>query len=778
MSAGSITRRALLAGLTAVIVILVGATAAQAAPEPTKFLFNRHIGWEVNKATLGNVCSLSEECQPAKESHEPAEPGGFAFPGGVAVSKETGNVYVADKLNRRIQELTPEGRFVSMFGWEVNRTKVEAKASQAEQNVCTAASKDVCQAGVSGDLPGQLHYLKSLAVDPVGGAVWVAEGNEASGVPTERVQKFTATGQWVLEIGKGVNETTKGNLCTHEEEVKEARKCAAPAAEPGSEPGQFNFEVESSSLLAVGGPEDLLYVGDEGRVQKFKATGQSAGEIPLTAFPSSSKATAVAVNPAGELFVVEEHAGGIHIYNAKGELQPTVIDAAGGPLAVAIDTLGRPVLIEGSHGLLYTTTGVKLSQFAQPSGEMGAPQALAFGPSGELYVADGGTQEVEAYTPAVYPLAATCSASEVAATSARLCGEVNPNEMPTIGLFDYGTTKGSLNTPSVFSGEGGAFVPITAAVAGLVPNQTYYFKTVAEGKFGGETRVSAGEELSFQTPIIAPQILGEPTASFITGETAVLDGALNPEHTNTTYRFEYAPCPALPCPQATTTTSQESPQNGELPVAQEAKGLAADTTYRYRLLAENETHQAATGPEQAFTTAPAASVTASTGPASAVTATSAVVTGTVNPDGERASYTFEFGVWEGAATQYGIVQSASTGAGSTPLEEALLLTGLQPGTTYAYRIAITSGHSHATGTAALFMTQGLPSLLIPPGVSPLLAIPNIAFPQPATAPKTTVRKAPTRAQKLAAALKACAKKPKQQRPSCRKQARKRYGKAS
>jgi hypothetical protein len=43
-------------------------------------------------------------------------------------------------------------------------------------------------------------------------------------------------------------------------------------------------------------------------------------------------------------------------------------------------------------------------------------------------------------------------------------------------------------------------------------------------------------------------------------------------------------------------------------------------------------------------------------------------------------------------------------------------------------------------------------------------------------PKTKP-KALTRAQKLAKALKACKKKPKRERPSCEKQARKLYGRA-
>ena len=61
-----------------------------------------------------------------------------------------------------------------------------------------------------------------------------------------RVQEFTATGTWVLEIGKEVNETKKTNLCTEREVETESVKCQGPALTPvGSsasttEHGAFN----------------------------------------------------------------------------------------------------------------------------------------------------------------------------------------------------------------------------------------------------------------------------------------------------------------------------------------------------------------------------------------------------------------------------------------------------------------------------------------------------------------------------------------------------------
>jgi hypothetical protein len=103
------------------------------------------------------------------------------------------------------------------------------------------------------------------------------------------------------------------------------------------------------------------------------------------------------------------------------------------------------------------------------------------------------------------------------------------------------------------------------------------------------------------------------------------------------------------------------------------------------------------------------------------------------------------------------------------------LTGLQPGTTYAYRIVVRSGYGTAFGAEQTFTTAGLPTLITQPLSPPLLAVPAIAFPTE-SAPLTSKPKPKPNAQKLAKALKACKKiKKKSKRASCVRQANKKYG---
>ena len=115
----------------------------------------------------------------------------------------------------------------------------------------------------------------------------------------------------------------------------------------------------------------------------------------------------------------------------------------------------------------------------------------------------------------------------------------------------------------------------------------------------------------------------------------------------------------------------------------------------------------------------------------------------MNPDGVATGYAFEVGVYNGSATQYTAVVYGSAGSGGAPVREEFALSGLQPGTTYAYRITVLSGYieneSHSLqGAPVVFATTGAPAALASPASPPLLAVPAIVFPSDV---KTTPRNA-------------------------------------
>jgi hypothetical protein len=169
----------------------------------------------------------------------------------------------------------------------------------------------------------------------------------------------------------------------------------------------------------------------------------------------------------------------------------------------------------------------------------------------------------------------------------------------------------------------------------------------------------------------------------------------------------------------------------------EARALVPDTLYSYRIAAESESGAGSerkqshgVGSQEAtFTTAPAPTLSAETGGVSALGATSATIAGTVQPDGVPATYAFELGVYDGASTQYGVVYSGAAPASEGAVPESLALTGLQPGTTYAYRIVVESRYIdnavHAIyGAPRTFTTAGLPALIEVPATLALLPTPK------------------------------------------------------
>jgi DNA-binding beta-propeller fold protein YncE len=794
------TPRVLLALAASAILTLAGTTLASAAPVPGRFLLGSYIGHKVNKTTGGDICTIASKngCvqplinQGSGEPEEAGAPGAFNYPRSVAVSPN-GNVYVADSLNHRIQELDSEGHFVMMFGREVNAT---TKGDVCTEEEIQQAGVE-CQQGVMGSAPGQFAYPESIAVDPVSGDVYVAETltgevNKEFAV-AQRVQKFTAMGVFVAEIGKEVNQTTKENLCTAGEACTTAALQTPAVAEAESEPGAFSFARVYGNLLAVGGPKDRLYVGDHARVQEFEPTGAPAGEISLGEPSSTGKASGVAVDPAGDVFVALAEMPGVREYNTAGVLQPTVIGPTSPAVrGLALDPHGRLGILvydpQGEHGYLYSTSDIQISEFA-PSSDAAAAEGLAFAPSDELYVVDDGLMQLESYTPAVFPESRTCGVLEVTGTTAKLCGEVDPDGVPATGFFQYGASSalGSL-TAAAFEGAGEAFAPVSLLLSGLVPNEEYQYRLAVEAQANGEQLQGHGENVAFHTAVIPPQIPGQPSTPYTSAQSAILSALVDPEHTATRYHFEFGACPSLAaCATVQSTPAETSSAYGAIGVSEELAGLTPATTYSYRLVANNEFEAEpgktlggkATGIEGTFTTSPAPEPSVATAGYSGLTPTSAVITGLVNPDGVPASYALELGVYNGASTQYGIIASGSPGTGTTPVEETLALTGLQPSTTYAYRIAVSSGYidnpTHTLqGATAMFTTGGLPSVLALPPVLAQLPVPSLTFPRETTS-TTTRKKGQTRTQQLAKALKACKRKPKQQRVRCERDAHDKYG---
>ena len=261
-------------------------------------------------------------------------------------------------------------------------------------------------------------------------------------------------------------------------------------------------------------------------------------------------------------------------------------------------------------------------------------------------------------------------------------------------------------------------------------------------------------------------------ASNVTSFAARLTGLIEPGEFTPSYHFVYGTTSAygssFPQPEALTGAG------GQQTVSQTVTGLEPDTTYHFALVATNFGGGESVGPDETFTTRPLVPPVVSTGGAEGVGETSVTLTGSVDPEGLPTTYRFEYGPSEAYGSSWpGVVVDA--GSGSVGAAVAISVPNLQPGATYHYRLVASNEDGTTYGADQVFSTQGYPVSMVQE--APVFTA-NLGFVNPETrSVSKSTPKTLTNVQKLAKALKACAKKPTRQRAGCEKQARKRYGPA-
>ena len=107
----------------------------------------------------------------------------------------------------------------------------------------------------------------------------------------------------------------------------------------------------------------------------------------------------------------------------------------------------------------------------------------------------------------------------------------------------------------------------------------------------------------------------------------------------------------------------------------------------------------------------AASPSVTTGGASSVNRTSAVLNATINPQGQRTVYFFQYGLTTGYGAQ---TATKSAGSGTTAVGVKTGVNQLTSGTVYHYRVVATNSQGTSIGKDRQFKTTGQPPA--PPGV--------------------------------------------------------------
>ena len=264
--------------------------------------------------------------------------------------------------------------------------------------------------------------------------------------------------------------------------------------------------------------------------------------------------------------------------------------------------------------------------------------------------AQGTTQgpDAEFLTTSPQPLVTTTAAGYVEAYTTSLNGTVDPNGLPTTIFFEYGDRTDSLDqtTAPEDVGSTAGVVPKWAAIGGLEPDTTYFFRIVA---VSGAQRVE-GAVLSFHTAPVKPTVVSS-SVNDVNTSTANLAATIHPNAADAVVWFEYG----TDTNYGTATDEQNAPAvDGPADFTATLDGLVFGRTYHYRAAARNS-FGTTYGPDGTFTTGyPAPTVV--TGEAAATSST-ANVAGSVNPNGPETVYWFEYGTTEA----YGLTTQAGAG---------------------------------------------------------------------------------------------------------------------
>ena len=538
-------------------------------------------GWGVDRsspAEESQTCTSSTECRAGHTGQGAGEFSGEG-PRGVAVDDNeplsgdlsAGDVYVVDTENFRVEKFNAAGRFLSMFGGEVNEGKDGTPgATQAEKDVCAAAEK--CKRGTEGTGDGEFEWAYEphgiIAVGP-GGDVYV--GDRA------RVEVFEPSGAWKENISlAGLSGEAKvaalavnaaGDVFVKDKEVPGVHELEPDGVEM---PVRFDETSEAIEGIALDPSSGDLFVADGAgglHILEYDAAGTE-----LAGFGAK---TAVATN--GIAFSGASGKELLYVSNAAAANVWVLPVPPAGPLVVPDGELAQPGLrgaakfeasvnpegnatevkfeyveearfqSEGFAGASSTPASAIGAGFEEQHAEASLPaKALAPGVSYRWRVVASDTAahttygEAQSFTELPSVDVEGPWAANVASTSATLAARVDPLSSSTDYRLEWGTSTAYGHVLSGSAGEGSGYVAIADHLQELEPDTVYHYRLVTSSEFGAvegadhefRTQLGTGEELSLPdgraweqvSPVSKGGALIQPLGSFHAIEAAA-DGS-------------------------------------------------------------------------------------------------------------------------------------------------------------------------------------------------------------------------------------------------------------
>ena len=486
-------------------------------------------GWTLS---LGGVAQASFT-QVGTFGSSGSSDGQFSTPWGVAVDQLSGDVYVADLANNRVEEFESSGTYLSQFaapgaagvavdpecGGDIYVTDLIGNVV----NQYSASGSLLATFGSSGSGNGQFNEPVAVAVDPTSGDLYVAEAGN------HRVQKLSCSGAYISQITTDLSEPatvavdSAGDLYVADPSEGAVQEFDAS--------GNFLSTLESGDprSLAIDA-SDHVFVQDQsmGGILEFSSGSQIANftsaQTPVFSFGMAFG------DAVGVLYAADAENNDVVEYGPLVARAPSVDEeshAAVTPVAATLGAKVNPNDADTTCQFEYVDTADYNALAPNPySAGATAPCTPAdLGPGTADVAASTEISGLQPSTTYHYRLVATNSvdttdgedqtlttlpsvsidaiaAAKVGQTVAELSAELNPNGADTVCQFEYvDTADYNALAPNPYSagatapctpadlGPGTADVAASTEISGLQPSTTYHYRLVARNSFGADKSV-------------------------------------------------------------------------------------------------------------------------------------------------------------------------------------------------------------------------------------------------------------------------------------------------
>jgi DNA-binding beta-propeller fold protein YncE len=501
---------------------------------------------------------------------------------------------------------------------------------------------------------------------------------------------------------------------------------AANAATPATSYGLVNLfgngngVADGSSDVAVSPSTGNVFIAElnMGTVGVFDADG-----TPLADFdnysPTGFSSHDLAVDPATDAVYVADSvfAAGVARFLSDGAPTPTYTYDASftptgfvKPAGLAVDPVSHDLYVADSGAnrvvRLDATDGHQVASLdgTNTGRRFGKARTVTVDASGTLYVVDDIGGRVERFSSAgaslgALPLPGGSQPSAIAVNAQTSAVAV----VVKLGTKSYILGFSSAGTRTFATQLTAPINPANAPISGLAWNGALNRLYVSRGN--GTTWVL--------DPVLAPG-LDAPTVT-PGRNTAHVSAEVAPGGEDTTARFEY--CPATEAcdnyiksdPNEAANPWKRGPEHTGLTsttTIEDDLPLSSNATWKVRVSADNNV--SFTDNESSVTTvqSPLVSPGVTTGAAGSVTESQAELNGMIDTIGALTTYHFEYGLTTSYGSRIPVSSEAAAGDSRTPRAVSRIISGLQSGTTYHYRLVAQNAAGETFGSDRTFTTAG------------------------------------------------------------------------